>query len=72
MVIVKLCYLLITGILLANYWCIIRGYRKWLRGSLYCLVLLVLQEFTVGYMVYDRLHVTEYMFPEIVWECKNI
>jgi len=42
-----------------------RGSRKWLWGSLYYLVLLVLQEVTVGYMACGRLHVTEYHFPDV-------
>jgi len=63
-VIIQVFYLQITGICWVNYWCIIGGYREWLRGSLYCLVLSVLWEVTVGYIAYDRLHITEYCVPE--------
>jgi len=44
------------------YRCIIGGYKKWLWGSLYYLVISVLQEVTVGHMAYGRLHVTEHAF----------
>jgi len=51
---------------LVNDGCIIGGYMKWLWGSLHYLVLLVLQEVTVGHMAYGRLHLTEYLFPDVM------
>jgi len=40
------------------------GYQKQLWGNLHYLVLLVLQEVTVGHIACGRLHITEYVFPD--------
>jgi len=50
--------------LLVNYRCIMVGYRKQLWGVLHYFVLLVLREVTVRHIVYGRLHVKEYVFPD--------
>jgi len=49
-----------------NYRCSIVGYRKQLWDVLHYLVLLVLREVTVGDRAYGRLHITEYVFPDVV------
>jgi hypothetical protein len=41
------------------------GYREHLMGVLHDLVLLVLREVTVGHIACGRLHVTEYVFPDV-------
>jgi hypothetical protein len=51
------------GVLLINYRCIIGGYRKWLWGILYHLVLSALWEVTIGHRTYIRLQVTEFHIP---------
>ena len=41
------------------------GYRKRLWGVLLYLVLSVLREVMAGHIAYGRLHVTEYVFPDV-------
>jgi len=48
-----------------NYRCIILGYRKQLWGVLHDVVLSVLREVMVGHIAYGRLHITEYVFPDV-------
>jgi len=48
-----------------NYRCIILGYWKQLWGVLHDLVLSVLREVMVGHIAYGRLHITEYVFPDV-------
>jgi len=43
------------------------SYRKQLWVVLYYLVISVLQEVTVGHVAYGRLHVIEYLFPDICY-----
>ena len=63
---VQLNYSIVTVVLLVNYSCVIgklqvhyQGHRKWLWGSLYYMVLSVLQEVTVGHMAYGKLPITK-------------
>jgi len=52
--------------LLVDYMCIIVSYQKQLCGILYNLVLSVLWEVMVGHIACRGLHVTEYVFPDVV------
>ena len=49
-----------------NYRCIIVHYRKQLWGVFHYVVLSVLREGTVGHIAYGRLHMTDYVFPDVV------
>jgi hypothetical protein len=56
--------------LLVNYRYIIAHYRKQLWGVFHYVVLSVLQEVTVGYIACGRLHMSEYVFPDL--QCVSI
>ena len=60
----QLNYCVNSVVLSVNYTCNIGGYRKWLWGRLYDLVILVLQKVTVRHMAYGGLYVKEYLFPD--------
>jgi len=49
-----------------NYRCIIVHYRKQLWAVFNHVVLLVVQEVTVGHIACGRLHVTEYVFLDVI------
>jgi hypothetical protein len=48
------------------------GYQKQLWGVFHYLVLSVLQEVTVGHIVYGRLHVTEYVLRDIYAQSRDL
>jgi len=47
-------------------------YRKLLWGVFYYMMLLVLWEVTVGHIAYGRLHIREYVFPDVTSICNII
>jgi len=52
-----------------NCRCIIEGYPKQCWGVLHYLVLLVLWEVMVGHIACGRLHITQYVFPDMPQQC---